>query len=154
MTIGNRLRKARMAKGYSQEYIAVQLGITQSGYRKIENDETKLKVDTLLQLAHLLQVDADRLLYGQNAKGIPNGAARRPDVPAGSRQDACQDAFSLERGLLKQLLECKEAHLVAQQKLLTQYEEEISQLRCLVAHLSGTALHPAGLGGSVLRSAV
>jgi transcriptional regulator with XRE-family HTH domain len=143
-----------MAKGYSQDYIAVQLGITQSGYGKIESDETKLKVDTLLQLANLLQVDASGLLYGQNAKGTPNGAARWADALAGSRPDGCQDAFSLERSLLKQLLECKEAHLVAQQKLLTQYEEEITQLRCLVSHLSGTALQPAPLGESILRSAV
>jgi transcriptional regulator with XRE-family HTH domain len=141
MTIGNRLRKARLARGYSQEYVAVQLGITQSGYRKIETDETKLRVDALLQLADLLQVDVGWLLYAQHAQKIPgNGAAQA--VPASGSNNSLHNAFRVERGLLNQLLECKEAHLVAQQKLLKQYEEEINQLRCLVAHLSLTAFKP------------
>jgi transcriptional regulator with XRE-family HTH domain len=142
MTIGNRLRKARLAKGYSQEYVALQLGITQSGYRKIETDETKLRVDALLQLAELLQVDVTRLLYGQPAQKIPAKGAAPVAVPAGSGNHSLPDAFRVERDLLNQLLECKEAHLVVQQKLLNQYEEEINQLRCLVSHLSPTAFKP------------
>ncbi len=142
MTIGNRLRKARLARGYSQEYVAFQLGITQSGYRKIETDETKLRVDVLLQLAGLLQVDVNRLLYGQPAQKIPVNGAGQVAVPASGGNHSRHDAFRVERDLLNQLLECKEAHLVAQHKLLNQYEEEINQLRCLVAHLSLTAFKP------------
>lgn len=137
MTIGNRLRKARMAKGYSQEYVAIQLGITQGGYRKMESDETKLRVDTLLLLADLLEADAGRLLYGPLTKAASGkGNTRQINEMGVDLTNSVPYASGLEQGLLKELLESKEAHLVTQQKLLRQYEEEISTLRFRVAQLS------------------
>jgi transcriptional regulator with XRE-family HTH domain len=38
--IGNRLRKLRIAKGYSQEYMADVLQISQKTYSNMENDKS------------------------------------------------------------------------------------------------------------------
>lgn len=40
--IGIKIRKIRELKGFSQEYMANNLGITQRAYGKLENQETKI----------------------------------------------------------------------------------------------------------------
>jgi transcriptional regulator with XRE-family HTH domain len=39
---GEKLKRLRMAKGYSQKGIAKKLGITQQAYSKLENRQTKI----------------------------------------------------------------------------------------------------------------
>jgi transcriptional regulator with XRE-family HTH domain len=131
MTIGNRIRKAREAKGYSQECMAIQLDLTQSGYRKIETDEVRIRVDVLLLLADLLEVKVVQLLYVQEQRGSATCNA----LPV-------QTTVDVERNALKQILECKEAQLLAQQKLISQYERQISELRMQIAHASSLILQP------------
>lgn len=49
--IGNRLRKYRNIKGYSQEYMAEVLHISQKTYSNMENDKTKISIDVMELLA-------------------------------------------------------------------------------------------------------
>ncbi len=114
----------------------MQLGITQSGYRKIETDETVLKVDKLLQLAQLLEVEISQLLLGCSPACLCSSKAAQPGEPVHKVLNAVPYFSQPEQGLLQQLLESKEAHLSTQQKLLRQYEEEIVMLRLVVAQLS------------------
>ena len=46
----------RRNKGYSQEYIATQIGMKQAGLSLIMSGERELKYNTLLQIAKVLQV--------------------------------------------------------------------------------------------------
>ena len=46
----------RRSKGYSQEYIAAQIGMKQAGFSLIMSGERELKYSTLLQIAKVLQV--------------------------------------------------------------------------------------------------
>lgn len=50
------LRKERQKLGYSQEYVAMELGISQKAYSDLENGKTKLKGDTLLKLSGIFKV--------------------------------------------------------------------------------------------------
>lgn len=45
----------RRNKGYSQEYLASQIGIKQAGFSLIMSGERELKYNTLLQIANALQ---------------------------------------------------------------------------------------------------
>lgn len=45
----------RRSKGYSQEYLASQIGIKQAGLSLIMSGERELKYNTLLQIANALQ---------------------------------------------------------------------------------------------------
>lgn len=56
-SIADLVKKTRYEKNYSQDHIAKKLGITQKAYSKIENNETKLNVDTLTRIAEILEVD-------------------------------------------------------------------------------------------------
>lgn len=50
------IRNFRNEKGLSQEYVAFQLGISQKSYSDIENGKTKMKNETLLKIAEILEV--------------------------------------------------------------------------------------------------
>jgi DNA-binding XRE family transcriptional regulator len=56
------LRLQRIKKGYSQEYLGEQLGLTQYAYHKIENGKTKLQVKCLLEQCMVLEIQVEALL--------------------------------------------------------------------------------------------
>ena len=56
------LRLQRIQKGYSQEYLGEQLGLTQYAYHKIENGKTKLQVKCLLKLCMVLEIEVEALV--------------------------------------------------------------------------------------------
>ena len=62
MVLAHKIRLKRKEKGYSQDYMADQLGITSSTYSKIERGETRLDVDRLKQIVEVLEVDILDLL--------------------------------------------------------------------------------------------
>ncbi|WP_295794698.1 helix-turn-helix transcriptional regulator [Mucilaginibacter sp.] len=53
---GPKIRLIREIKGYSQEYVAGILGMTQPSYSRIETNQTKLDTGTLEKLAEILEV--------------------------------------------------------------------------------------------------
>lgn len=67
------LRKKRRQLGYSQEYVAIELGISQKAYSDLENGKTKLRGDVLLQLSEVFKVMPFEIcsLY-KNCKCISN----------------------------------------------------------------------------------
>jgi transcriptional regulator with XRE-family HTH domain len=62
MNQGEKVRKIREIKGYSQDYMAAKLGITQPSYARIERGETKLNTDRLEEIAKLLEVKPEDIL--------------------------------------------------------------------------------------------
>jgi transcriptional regulator with XRE-family HTH domain len=50
-----RLRKIRISHEYSQEYMAIKLGMAISTYSKLEQGKTELTVSRLVQLSVILQ---------------------------------------------------------------------------------------------------
>jgi len=62
MNIGDKLRKIREAKDYSQEYLATKLKITQPSYARIENGCTRLSTDRLEKIAEVLGISPELIL--------------------------------------------------------------------------------------------
>ena len=60
--IGKRLRAARMARKFTQQYVADTLGMTVNAYQKYEQSERSPSLDTLVNLADLFNVPADWIL--------------------------------------------------------------------------------------------
>jgi transcriptional regulator with XRE-family HTH domain len=54
-TVSDRLKKIRLEKNISQDYLAKKLGISQKAYSKIENNETRLNVDVLQKLSDIME---------------------------------------------------------------------------------------------------
>lgn len=52
----------RRNRGYSQEYLAMQIGMKQAGFSLIMSGERELKYNTLLQIAKVLQISVVDLI--------------------------------------------------------------------------------------------
>ncbi len=65
--IGTKIKKIRELKGYTQEYLAQELGISQNSYSNIESGTVKLSLNRLEQISHILDVDViDLLKFDEN----------------------------------------------------------------------------------------
>ena len=62
MNVIENIRTIRKHKGISHEAMAINLGISQTAYTKIEREETKLTVDRLQKIAEILDVKLGDLL--------------------------------------------------------------------------------------------
>ncbi|QQL48992.1 helix-turn-helix domain-containing protein [Mucilaginibacter ginkgonis] len=61
-SIANNLRLKREAKGFTQEYVAMKLGLSQNAFSKIELGYTKITLERLYHVAALLETDVVTLL--------------------------------------------------------------------------------------------
>ena len=64
--IGQRIRKIRKAHKLSQEQLAEYVGISTTHMSHIETGNTKLSLPVLVDLAEVLEVHTDELLYDNN----------------------------------------------------------------------------------------
>jgi transcriptional regulator with XRE-family HTH domain len=60
--VGRNIRHIRELKRWKQDYMASQLGISQKAYSKIENGETNISVNRIIEIAKILEVDVADLL--------------------------------------------------------------------------------------------
>lgn len=60
--IGPNIRKLRELRGYKQDYLAEQLGMSLSGYSKIERGETDVSIGRLEQVAKALDIKIETIL--------------------------------------------------------------------------------------------
>lgn len=51
------IKEERLKKGYSQEYLATKLMISQPNYSKIEKGENRIYADQLIKLIVILELD-------------------------------------------------------------------------------------------------
>ncbi|MFP5471924.1 MAG: helix-turn-helix domain-containing protein [Bacteroidia bacterium] len=67
MKIGENVRKIRELRGFSQEYVANKLGVSQKTYSNWESENTKLDLSKLMSVADVLNVDPiDILKFDEN----------------------------------------------------------------------------------------
>ncbi|WP_445710762.1 helix-turn-helix domain-containing protein [Flavobacterium sp.] len=70
-TIGNKIRLLRESKGFSQESIAQELGITQPSYARLEKQDERISITRLIQIATLLKTTVGDLI-GEKAQKVIN----------------------------------------------------------------------------------
>ena len=62
MKVGEKIRKVRELRGFSQQNLADNLNISQKAYSKIETNETKVTLDHISKISKLLDIDPIQLL--------------------------------------------------------------------------------------------
>jgi len=65
MEIGEKLRRLRVKKNFTQDYIAFCIGITQPAYHKIENGKTKVNLQQLEEIAAIYDVSIVEILSSE-----------------------------------------------------------------------------------------
>ena len=61
MNVGEKIRKVREAKGFTQKQVAIMLDMDQSQYFKIENDKTDPTTSTLEKISKSLGIEVSEL---------------------------------------------------------------------------------------------
>jgi len=62
MILGNKIKKLRELHNYTQEYMAIELEMTQAGYSKIETGDTDVPFSRLENIAKILDVKVTDLI--------------------------------------------------------------------------------------------
>lgn len=62
MTLGDKIRTFRVIKGYTQEVMSDNLGISPTAYAKIERDETDIPYSRLEQIAKTLETKVEDIV--------------------------------------------------------------------------------------------
>jgi transcriptional regulator with XRE-family HTH domain len=62
MTVGEYIKELRKQKGLQQKEVAIEVGLNQSNYNKVENDHRQPSIDVLNKLAKLFDVTVDQIL--------------------------------------------------------------------------------------------
>ena len=62
LNIGENIKKLRELKSITREQMAANLGMSTSGYNKIERNETDLTISKIQKIAEILQVDIAQIL--------------------------------------------------------------------------------------------
>ncbi len=68
--IGNNIRILREAKGFSQDNMASELGITQPSYARLEKDDERISITRLIHIATLLKTTVAELIDEKTQKVI------------------------------------------------------------------------------------
>lgn len=70
--IGERIKQARKAKGYTQEQVSNIIDINTKNISQLERGLVGLSVPTLIALCNALDISADYILFGENSGHQPN----------------------------------------------------------------------------------
>ena len=72
-TLGERVARLRRARGLRQKDLADRIGATVQRVSRYENDRYSPRVETLAQLANLLEVSVDFLVTGRSSPPVAPG---------------------------------------------------------------------------------
>ena len=139
VNVHEKIRKLREIKLWSQEEMAEKMNMSLNGYAKIERGETKLHLDKLEQIAHILGIDiielinsGERNIFFQFNENSHFGSSPQNDNEKSLLIELdklklsllhCQQLFSEKEALLNQLLEQKSNEI----KLLRDMVELLKQ---------------------------
>ncbi|MDO4763990.1 MAG: helix-turn-helix transcriptional regulator [Flavobacteriaceae bacterium] len=118
--IGKNIRKFRELKGYSQEYMAHELDITQASYAKLESNSTKINVERIFTIAKILETDVADILE-LNKQTIFNQSNNITANAFGNVEKLTQD----NKETYEKLIQAKDEQIALLKALLKQYNPNI-----------------------------
>ena len=113
LKIGLNIKKIRELRNYTQEYMADALKMSQTGYSKIERDETDITINRLRQIAKILNMNIQDIL-GFDEKIILIGSVNDQATAIQNGIVISSESFDRERKLYEdqiQLLKEENAYL-------------------------------------------
>lgn len=119
-----KIKEARKEKGYNHENMAQELGISQSAYTNLENNESKLSIERLIKLSEIL----DKPTY-YFFKATPNNIYNQnlAENSVGYQQHRVDKLYQENKGTYDRLAKSYEA-------TIHNLKEEVAFLRQLVAN--------------------
>jgi len=127
------MRVLREANGYTQEYIASELGINQNTYSKLESGQTRLTVDRVKRLAEIYRVDPEYFFSDEGSVINYNTGAHSHGGPIHTYNSYDND---LIRKLYEQILGEKNELIKTLQSELDNKRQEVQRLTLLIEKLA------------------
>jgi transcriptional regulator with XRE-family HTH domain len=100
--IGEKIRKIRIIKGYSQENIADLLEISQSAYSDIERGKTKINLEKLRKVALIFELDVNFIMDFDGNQFLTKTAKTNPKEIDNNEKRIIEELFNKERELYKE----------------------------------------------------
>ena len=113
MDILSNIREIRKEKGISHEAMAVNLGISQAAYTKLENKETKLTVNRLYKIAEILDTKIEKLLDLNT-----NKIYQQEFKDQSTNYQEIQNLYQENKDVYERLIESKDEQIVFMKSLL------------------------------------
>ena len=74
--INENIKSIRELKNYTQEYMAFRLGITQTGYSKMERNGSRISFEKLEEIAVIFEMDLGGIInFGSTLQNMENRSA-------------------------------------------------------------------------------
>lgn len=105
------IKSLRKFLGYSQEYMAQELGVDQTSYGRLERGDRELKLKTLIQIAHILNVKVGDIISfkpEKSLKSIYNKQDVDPNQSVERDSEANYNIYKEEIKRLKETIKDKE----------------------------------------------
>jgi transcriptional regulator with XRE-family HTH domain len=100
MEIGNKIKKVRELRNFTQEYMAQKLSITQESYSRIEADKANLTIQRLDKISEVLGVSVFELMSFNEKNVFFNASETQTNTSIGIFQEN-----QTEKKLYEQLIE-------------------------------------------------
>ena len=116
MNIVDNIKTIRKNKGISHEAMAINLGISQTAYTKLERNETKLTIDRLYKIAKILEVEIEDLL-NLESKSFRQEIYNNQSVTAISQQQI-ENLYQENKEIYEKLINSKDEQITLLKELL------------------------------------
>lgn len=125
-TVSDRLKKIRLEKNISQDFIAKKMGFTQKAYSKIENNETKLNVDVLQRISEILEVPIETFFNNSQQPILNDFSNRTGGDNVIYKNNSIEKVEELNEKLLKlkdEIIESKNSEIQMLKRLNEQFQK-------------------------------
>ena len=121
MGVIKNIKAIRKNKGISHEAMAVNLGISQAAYTKLESGETKLTVDRLYKIAEILEIQVEDLLNAEE-KGFHQEICNNKTITTISQQHV-ENLYQDNKEVYEMLIKSKDEQIALLQELIEKYKK-------------------------------
>lgn len=131
--IGGNIKKLREFRGYSQEYMATKLNVSQRTYSNIESDQGKVNKQQIEHIAEILEIDPIHLLTFDD-KYIFNTGDNHDHALA---QSGMFNTYHITSKIEQELFEKRIEELKEQfEKRIEELKDEVTFLRSMLKEKS------------------
>lgn len=115
--IGQKIRKVRVLRGFSQDYVSNLLNISQAAYSDIENNKSKVNFERIQEIANIFELDINDLISFDENQVFSNTFSENSSVYF-SVKKVISETFDKEREVyVDQIKSLKEEILYLRKKL-------------------------------------
>ena len=122
INLGQKVRQIRELKGYSQEYIASKMGVSQRAYSKMENNETRLDWNKISKIAEIFEIELSELV-DLSEKGTVTINFSNQENRKSPKSKICISLPNTELEKSQLIIELKDKELALQQREIAYLKE-------------------------------